>query len=102
MLPMLPPFHPANFLSRRTDTAAVLGLALDLSQPLCSPITYKKQYLEAQKQTLFYQHEIMGSATCQSQERATKLISPYLVPSTHSGTITPLELKSANNHVAAR
>ena len=100
MLPLLPRFHPANFLSYDSNVASD-DVAINRSQPSLLLQPHRKQYSEAQMQTHLYQQELVGNAVCQNQGRIAEPSSPCLIPMIRSGPVTPLELESDKSHLVA-
>ncbi|KAF2648124.1 hypothetical protein K491DRAFT_613377 [Lophiostoma macrostomum CBS 122681] len=100
-LPSLPRFHPANFPSQNSSTAATPITGPNSPQPPVSPRANQKQYSDAQRQMYLYQRELLANAARQARGPSAKPTSPRLIPLGSPGPVTPLELEGAEGYLTA-
>ncbi|KAI5210354.1 hypothetical protein E4T42_01343 [Aureobasidium subglaciale] len=114
-LPGLPRFHPANFPSSQTSSAANTpgaGGPLSPNNPPVSPKAQQRLYSEAQKQLYLYHRETVAaqaavaaaasSSSARPQSvRFEKPLSPRLAPLGSPGPVTPLELEGQDGYLLA-
>ena len=100
MLPALPRFHPANFPSNHSSIANTPGSGPTSPQMENSPVMQQRLYSDAQKQLFLYQREtVIGRSMQHNNQKPT---SPKLEPLGSPGPVTPLELESGDDYLAAR
>ncbi|KAF2126910.1 hypothetical protein P153DRAFT_297013 [Dothidotthia symphoricarpi CBS 119687] len=99
-LPSLPRFHPANFASANSSTAATPVTGPNSPQAPVSPRSSSRQY-EVQKQMYHYQQQLLANTNRQVRGPGSKPTSPRLEPMASPGAVTPLELEGADGYLTA-
>ena len=113
-LPGLPRFHPANFPSSQSSSAATTPSTgpISPSNPPVSPKAQQRLYSEAQKQLYLYHRETLAAQAAVSAAANTdsgrpqslrfeKPTSPRLAPLGSPGPVTPLELEGQDGYLLA-
>jgi hypothetical protein len=94
-LPSLPRFHPANFASSQSSSAAATPITGPNSpQPPLSPRGNPRQYSDVQRQMYVYQQQLVANAARQARGPAANPSSPRLNPLDSPGPVTPMELEA--------